>query len=183
MSLRHALLGLLAESPMSGYDLTKRFEHSLGLVWPARHNQIYTELKGLLRDELIVLTDYGPRGRKIYAVTEAGIAACRDWLTAGPETIDRAMRFEPLLRLNFVWLLEPEAARAVLGREMRHYRDAAAWLAQQQAGLPDDADDRSVRARRRVAAIGIRLYAAMAEEIETLADALTDDPDGGEGAE
>ncbi|MBA3728896.1 MAG: PadR family transcriptional regulator, partial [Actinobacteria bacterium] len=44
MSLRHALLGLLAERPMSGYDLTKVFDSSLAYVWSAKHSQIYPEL-------------------------------------------------------------------------------------------------------------------------------------------
>ena len=44
MSLRHALLGLLAEHPASGYELTKQFERSLAHVWSAKHSQIYPEL-------------------------------------------------------------------------------------------------------------------------------------------
>ena len=44
MSLRHALLGLLAEHPASGYDLLKQFEGSLAFVWPATQSQLYTEL-------------------------------------------------------------------------------------------------------------------------------------------
>ena len=35
MSLRHGLLGLLAEGPASGYDLARRFSEALGSVWPA----------------------------------------------------------------------------------------------------------------------------------------------------
>jgi hypothetical protein len=43
MSLRHALIGLLAEQPASGWDLTQRFEDLLGTVWPAGHPQIAAE--------------------------------------------------------------------------------------------------------------------------------------------
>ena len=35
MSLKHALLGLLADAPASGYELTKQFELSLANVWNA----------------------------------------------------------------------------------------------------------------------------------------------------
>ena len=45
MSLRHALLGLLAEGPASGYDLARRFQEGLNSVWPAQHPQIYSELE------------------------------------------------------------------------------------------------------------------------------------------
>jgi DNA-binding PadR family transcriptional regulator len=35
MSLRYGLLGLLAETPASGYDLARRFQEVLGQIWPA----------------------------------------------------------------------------------------------------------------------------------------------------
>jgi DNA-binding PadR family transcriptional regulator len=47
VSLRHALIGLLAEQPASGYDLSRRFQEVLGSVWPAGHPQIYGELRKL----------------------------------------------------------------------------------------------------------------------------------------
>jgi DNA-binding PadR family transcriptional regulator len=53
MSLRHALIGLLADQPASGWDLTKRFQDVLGSVWPAGHPQIYGELRRLQDDGLI----------------------------------------------------------------------------------------------------------------------------------
>ena len=52
MSLRHALLDLLAGEPMSGYDLARLFSVSLGNVWPAQHSQIYPELAKLSADGL-----------------------------------------------------------------------------------------------------------------------------------
>lgn len=173
MSLRHALLGLLAEAPMSGYDLTKRFEHSLGRIWPARHNQIYTELNKLLDEGLITLADYGPRGRKIYTIAAAGLTACRAWLTAETDGIDRSMRFEPLLRLNFVWLLEPPEAETVLSREEAYYREQAAWLGEQFALLPADETDAVVAARRCVGETGQRFYSDLAEACARLRSALT----------
>src|ERR1035438_4350623 len=47
MSLRHALLAILAVEPMTGYDLTKHFDRSAGNVWHAPHSQIYPELRKL----------------------------------------------------------------------------------------------------------------------------------------
>ena len=49
MSLRHALLGLLADRPYSGWQLLKHFEGSLAYAWPALHSQIYPELARLRR--------------------------------------------------------------------------------------------------------------------------------------
>lgn len=117
--LRHALLGLLAERPMSGYELDQRFEASVGSTWTAGHSQIYPELNRLADDGLIEAGEPGPRGRKTYAITGAGIAAVRAWLS---ETApDPTVRDESALRTYFLWLMEPEAARAHVERE----RDAA----------------------------------------------------------
>ena len=44
MSLRHALLGLLAVQPATGYELAQKFDASLGTAWHASHSQIYPEL-------------------------------------------------------------------------------------------------------------------------------------------
>ena len=59
MSLRHALIGLLAERPASGWDLARRFEEVLGAVWPAGHPQIYGELRKLREDGLIEVESEG----------------------------------------------------------------------------------------------------------------------------
>ena len=59
MSLRHALLGMLAERPASGYDLLKTFGSAMANVWPATHSQIYTELTKLADADLISVSAAG----------------------------------------------------------------------------------------------------------------------------
>ncbi|MEU7869660.1 PadR family transcriptional regulator [Dactylosporangium sp. NPDC049140] len=81
MSLRHALLGLLADTPQNGYDLTKRFEETLaGHAWNAGHSQIYPELKRMTADGLVEVVDEGSRGSKVYGVTDAGRGELRRWM-------------------------------------------------------------------------------------------------------
>src|SRR4051812_7979828 len=81
MSLRHALLGLLVDTPQNGYDLTKRFEETLaGHAWNAGHSQIYPELKRMAGDGLIEVVDEGSRGSKVYGVTAAGREELRRWM-------------------------------------------------------------------------------------------------------
>ncbi|MFN2606700.1 MAG: PadR family transcriptional regulator [Acidimicrobiales bacterium] len=119
MSLRLALVGLLAEEPMSGYDLTKRFELTLANTWSAQHSQIYPELRKLVDEGLIVQTGDGPRGRKVYAATTAGLDAVRAWVTDGQT--DHGVRNEGLLRSFFLWLLRPEEAARYLRAESEHW--------------------------------------------------------------
>jgi PadR family transcriptional regulator, regulatory protein AphA len=44
MSLKYAILGFLSLAPLSGYDLKKSFDRSLGHLWPADQSQIYRTL-------------------------------------------------------------------------------------------------------------------------------------------
>lgn len=104
---------------MSGYELDQRFEASVGSTWTAGHSQIYPELNRLAGEGLIEPGEPGPRGRKTYAITDAGVATVREWLS---ETApDRTVRDESALRTYFLWLMEPEAARTHVESE----RDAA----------------------------------------------------------
>jgi len=47
VSLKFALLGLLAESPKYGYEIKRRFEGALGNVWSVSYGQLYPTLRRL----------------------------------------------------------------------------------------------------------------------------------------
>jgi PadR family transcriptional regulator, regulatory protein AphA len=114
MSLRHALLGALADQPRTGYALLKHFEQSLAYAWPASHSQIYPELAKLASDGLIRQTASGPRGKKVYSITPDGLGEIMAWLQTEP---DHSPRNPSFLRVFFLWLMEPEDAIAFLERE------------------------------------------------------------------
>ncbi|MEV4206549.1 PadR family transcriptional regulator [Nocardia salmonicida] len=112
MSLRYALLGLLADRPASGYDLLQRFKGSLANVWSATQSQIYTELTKLADTGSIAVSDEGPRGRKEYTLTPAGREDLRHWLTdTRPKGVQRN---EMLLRVFFLGVIAPADAEDYL---------------------------------------------------------------------
>ncbi|WP_205873554.1 PadR family transcriptional regulator [Mycobacterium camsae] len=126
MSLRHAALGLLSQEPGSGYDLLKRFKESMDNMWPATQSQLYGELNKLAAADLITVSDMGPRGRKEYAITDAGRTELRRWLLSPQE--DPPIRNAALLRVFLLGELSPDQAReylksllAVSEREHTHY--------------------------------------------------------------
>jgi DNA-binding PadR family transcriptional regulator len=119
MSLKLALLGLLAERPMSGYELSKRFAGPSN-VWTAQHSQIYPELARLKEAGFIKQGQVGPRGRKTYSITPSGHQQVRRWLVETEP--DRTVRDEAFLRVFFLWLLEPKEARSYLEGEREHHR-------------------------------------------------------------
>ncbi|OBK19523.1 PadR family transcriptional regulator [Mycobacterium asiaticum] len=112
MSLRHAALGLLSQEPGSGYDLLKRFKESMDNMWPATQSQLYGELNKLATAGLIEVSDVGPRGRKEYAITDAGRAELRRWMTSPQE--DPPIRNAAILRVFLLGQLEPAQAREYL---------------------------------------------------------------------
>jgi DNA-binding PadR family transcriptional regulator len=157
------LLGLLAERPASGYDLSRRFDEILGSVWPAGHPQIYGELRKLEQDRLIEVDSEGPRRRKAYRVTDAGLEAARHWLTS--VEVDHTMRLEPLLRSVFFWLLTPEQLEHYLRTEAEHYEHVATMYravadAKDRGEYGDSPQTRSLRI---AAEAGARLNQALAE--------------------
>lgn len=118
MSLRHALLGLLADHPASGYDLLQRFTGSLANVWTASQTQVYTELTKLAGEGLISASEEGPRRRKEYELTPAGDAELREWLRTPP--VPPPARNGMLLRVFFLGLLPlDEAVNELAGIEER----------------------------------------------------------------
>ncbi len=162
MSLRHALLGALADDPRTGYALLKHFEQSLAYAWPASHSQIYPELARLLADGLIEETAAGPRRSRTYALSEAGLAETRRWLReTAPE---RRVRNDATLRTFFLWLLEPDEAAEQLERE-REYADGL--LAELEAIRAEPTGEtRKARAFRLALEGGIRSLEARLAWIE-----------------
>lgn len=128
MSLTHALLGLLAVQPRTGYELTKAFEGDLGrYAWQAGHTSIYPELGKLAERRLVEITHEGARGSRTYAVTEAGRAELRDWLLT-PPTQRTKVRNEQVLRMFLLSALEPADAVQVLRRIAESTGEQAAAL-------------------------------------------------------
>src|SRR4029079_18379133 len=79
MSLRHALLGLLAVAPATGYELAQKFDVSMGTAWHASHRQIYPELARLHEAGMVEVVGEGARNSRTYAVTDAGREEIRAW--------------------------------------------------------------------------------------------------------
>ncbi|MFD8500338.1 PadR family transcriptional regulator [Amycolatopsis sp. NPDC059657] len=95
MALEHAILVSLAERSGSGYELTRRFEKSIGLWWSATHQQIYRVLKRMELAGWIVVDHVEQSGKpdkKVYTVSDDGREIIKRWLAepdpaAGPREL------------------------------------------------------------------------------------------------
>jgi PadR family transcriptional regulator, regulatory protein AphA len=83
MPLAHAILGFLEYSPMSGYDLKKLIDTSIGHFWSATQSHIYKALDTLETEgyvEARVIQQEGKPNRKEFHLTDAGRQEQRRWL-------------------------------------------------------------------------------------------------------
>ena len=85
MALSHSILATLVgrAKPLSGYDLAKEFNSSVGFFWKTTHQQIYRELarlekEGMLTSEIIRQNDRPDK--KIYSITDPGRAHLVEWI-------------------------------------------------------------------------------------------------------
>lgn len=89
MTVKHALLGLLAERSRHGYELHSAFVAIAGgdSNWDLKPAQVYTTLERLGEAGLVECTsDLGEGSepsRRVYAITAAGRAALEEWFSSG----------------------------------------------------------------------------------------------------
>jgi DNA-binding PadR family transcriptional regulator len=107
VTVKHALLGLLAQRPMHGYELKNAFEEAVGTLWELNIGQIYNTLRLLERDGLVEMQGEEQEGRgpprKVYGVTQAGRQELAQWL-AEPVRQPQRLKDEFYVKLVFTRL-------------------------------------------------------------------------------
>lgn len=120
MSLRFALLGLLAVEPASGYDLKRAINRSTYFIWNATGPQIYNTLHTLRAQGYITTEALAQRGKpdkQIHTITASGRAALQEFMS---EPIRSSVtRDEVLLRIFFGNF----ASKNTIMRELGSYLD------------------------------------------------------------
>jgi PadR family transcriptional regulator AphA len=102
MSLRFALLGLLAVQPASGYDLKRAINRSTYFIWNATGPQIYNTLHNLREEGQITSISKAQKGKPdkhIHTITACGRAALKEFM--GQPIRTSVTRDEVLLRIFF----------------------------------------------------------------------------------
>lgn len=140
-TLGHALLGLLARAPATGYDLSRMLRRPVGYFWSARHSQIYTELARLGAEDLIrhtVVDGAGPRATKRYRLSPAGRRELRSWLVATTPDVEER---EILLRVYLLFALRPDEAVKVVAAIREHHVRMLEHFGQHRAEFPEQVDE------------------------------------------
>ena len=124
MALGDAILACLTERPMTGYELAKTFDSSVGFFWKADHQQIYRELsklrdRGYIQGREVVQS--GKPNKLVYTLTAEGRTALRHW-AARPSTAP-SIKDDLLIRLHALDSVDLEPLRADLMARLEHHRD------------------------------------------------------------
>ena len=126
---------------MSGYDIRGFLEGTIAHFWSESYGQIYPTLKALEAEGLVRGRDddASGRGRRVYRLTEAGLAELRGWL-AEPPAPD-VPRYEISLKLLFGDQLSLADARSHLRAHRRRHAEQLAGYRAHEAELLDRFQD------------------------------------------
>lgn len=124
MALGDAILACLTERPMTGYELAKTFDASIGFFWKADHQQIYRELsrlrdKGHVQGREVVQS--GKPNKLVYTLTAEGRAALKHW--AARPSVPPSIKDDLLVRLYALDCVDIEPLRNDLMARLEHHRD------------------------------------------------------------
>jgi len=117
VSLKYAILSLLSHDPLTGYELMKLFDGSVGYFWHATHPQIYKELARLEHAGQIAHRTVEQRGRptkKIYSLSESGRNDLMNWLRVPPGV--QRVKDDMMLKTFCCGLLAPSEALELVRR-------------------------------------------------------------------
>jgi DNA-binding PadR family transcriptional regulator len=92
--VRAAILSLLAERPMHGYEMIQELETRSAGMWRPSAGSIYPTLQ-LLEDEGLIASE-SEGGKKLFSLTEAGREAAEDGAEAPWEEASRGVDWEAL---------------------------------------------------------------------------------------
>jgi DNA-binding PadR family transcriptional regulator len=124
LALGDAILACLTEHPMTGYELAKTFDASIGFFWKATHQQIYRELtrlrdKGQIQGREVVQS--GKPNKLVYTLTPEGGAALKHW--AARPSSPYSIKDDLLVRLYALESIDIAPLRTDLMARLEYHRD------------------------------------------------------------
>jgi DNA-binding PadR family transcriptional regulator len=137
MSIKYAILGILAEKDMHGYELKAGFDSKVGDFWSLNFGQIYSTLDRLEKDGLVIHDRQSQEkrpDRKIFSITPLGRSELAQWL-ATPVTKIRALRDEFFIKLVFMDKTNPAPVLDLIEKQKALYMRHMKRLTQRKIAL------------------------------------------------
>ncbi len=175
MALGDAILVCLTERPMTGYELAKTFDASIGFFWKADHQQIYRELarlrdRGHIQGREVVQS--GKPNKLVYTLTSEGKVALRHWAVrpSNPSSI----KDDLLVRLYALDSVDIDPLRADLMARLEYHRDRLSRFERiLKSRFPQGAASLAETGKLLGLRMGLRYERAVAEWCEEALDTLS----------
>ena len=162
-----SLLGFLDVAPMTGWDIDRWVQISIGNFWNVTRSQIYRELRTLTDAGYAKAGAAGTRDKVPYAITSKGRAAFKRWIAQAPPP--EVIRSRLLLTIFFGHHLPDGRLREIAEHERaQHQRTLDRYLALE----PNLASDPNQRFPLVTLHFGIRYEQAMVDSIDELLELL-----------
>ena len=142
MSIKYALLGILAEGDLHGYELKSSFDEKVGEFWSLNYGQIYSTLDRLEKEELVTHDRQAQErrpDRKIFRITPQGRNELEKWLST-PVTKVRALRDEFFVKLVFMDKTNPGPVLELIEKQKVLYLKHMNRLTHRKVALKKEAD-------------------------------------------
>jgi DNA-binding PadR family transcriptional regulator len=129
-NLKYALLGLLNNQAMTGYDIAKEFNKELSEFWYAKHSQIYPELKKLVEEGLLtyeIQISGEILEKKLYSITDGGKSAFLEWMLK-EEPMESTSKDIFRLRMYFSSTIDLPNRIRLIEHELRQHEERLLYL-------------------------------------------------------
>jgi len=143
--LELAILGLLKERSMHGYQLKKHLADTLGGFWQVSYGSLYPALKRLQRDgavEMIFPKDQVGRRKNVYRITPAGEEMFAELLERAGQDATADDGFS--VRFAFFQYLKPETRIRLLERRRAYLESRWSTIKQSLQSYKERIDDYTV---------------------------------------
>ncbi|MEB3752971.1 PadR family transcriptional regulator [Acinetobacter sp. MD2(2019)] len=173
MSLAHVLLTSLLEQPSTGFELARRFDHSMGYFWQASHQQIYRELSLMLKKSWISIHPESASSRsKTYQVEQQGRIELTQWLSQ--HSSPAQVREELMVRLRAEAQLGSNAIFPELKRHLAAHQKTLALYQNifEKDFVTENDQDRTLFIHKMILELGMRIEQEWIDWLEAFIPAL-----------
>jgi DNA-binding PadR family transcriptional regulator len=168
MSLKFALLGLIALKPASGYDIKRIIDRSIYFVWNVTGPQIYNTLRTLREEGLVSSESVAQQGKpdkQIHSITPKGMQALQEF--ANEPVRASVTRDDVLLRIFFGNFADDDVVVRELGAYLDRIRNERAFMEATEARIRAHPGERHKAREFQLLSLRLKVaqYRAMEQEL------------------
>ena len=135
----YVVMGMVLDKEMTGYDIKKEVENTIGNFYKANYGRLYPALSKLADKGYLTMNEQmqGKRLKKYYKTTELGKEAFLEWLSA---PVDLTMSPDAHLTQIFFYGELPKDIRDKRLQEYEYYTEQSLQQLQSMAKMLPDGD-------------------------------------------